>query len=202
LKKIIIIDYGMGNLFSIKSACEKVGLEVNLSNDENEIMRSDAVILPGVGSFTEAMKKIKAKKIDKMLKKYILTKKPIMGICLGMQLFFENSYEHKLTKGLGFIKGEVKLLDKNNYLNIGWHPVHKKKNHQITHNINDLSNMYFVHSYYCNPKNKDVILTETNYFKFSFCSSVQQENLFGFQFHPEKSGEMGLNFYYNLRNLI
>ena len=91
MKKIAIIDYGMGNIFSIKSACKKVGLNGSASDKENEIMRSDAAILPGVGSFCEAMKKIKSKKIDIILRKYILTKKPIIGICLGMHLFFENS---------------------------------------------------------------------------------------------------------------
>lgn len=202
LKKIAIIDYGMGNLFSIKSACKKVGLDGYLSDDKRNIMESDAVILPGVGSFFEAMNKIKIKKLDLILEKFQSTQKPMIGICLGMQLFFETSYEYKKTNGLGFIKGEVKKLDVDNHLNIGWHPIFKKKNHQIMKNINNQSCMYFVHSYYCKPADEKVILTETNYSNFNFCSSIQKSNLFGFQFHPEKSGEMGLNFYYNLKDLI
>tara|TARA_B100000963_G_scaffold359267_1_gene386062 strand:+ start:7187 stop:7795 length:609 start_codon:yes stop_codon:yes gene_type:complete len=202
LKNIAIIDYGMGNLFSIKSACKNVGLNGYLSYQENEIMKSDAIILPGVGSFYEAMGKIKARKLDVILKNFLKTKKPMIGICLGMQLFFEISYEQQKTEGLAFIKGEVKSLDANNYLNIGWHSILKKKKHLILNNINDLSRMYFVHSYFCVPSNKKTILTETKYLNKKFCSSIQHENIFGFQFHPEKSGELGLKFYHNLKNLI
>lgn len=202
MKKIAIIDYGMGNLFSIKSACKKVGLNGHLSDDERNIMKSDAVILPGVGSFFEAMNKIKIKNLDSILKKFQNTQKPIIGICLGMQLFFDKSYEYKETNGLGLIKGEVKKLSSNNHLNIGWHPIIKKKNHPIVKNINDKSHMFFVHSYYCKPIDNEIVLTETNYLGFSFCSSVQKSNIFGFQFHPEKSGENGLNFYYNIKELV
>ena len=192
----------MGNIFSIKTACEKTSFSGIISCDETEIMKSDAVILPGVGSFNSAMKKIKLKNLDKILNKFFLTKKPMIGICLGMQLFFEKSYEYSITKGLGFIKGEVNLIDKNNYLNIGWYKIKKKKNHKILENITDETHMYFVHSYACNPESENVILTETFYNNKRFCSSIQNENLFGFQFHPEKSGEKGLNIYYNLKNLL
>lgn len=202
MKSIAIIDYGMGNLFSIKSACKKVGLNGYLSDDESKIMESDAVILPGVGSFFEAMNKIKVKNLDLTLKKFKNTQKPVIGICLGMQLFFDRSYEYRETNGLGFIQGEVKKLSSDNYLNIGWYPIIKKKDHPIMNNINNKSHMYFVHSYHCNPVDKNVILTETNYMGLNFCSSIQKSNIFGFQFHPEKSGEKGLNFYYNIKELI
>jgi len=202
LKKIAIIDYGMGNIFSIKTACQKASLSGIISCDEKEIMKSDAVILPGVGSFNAAMKKIKLKNLDKTLNKFFLTKKPMIGICLGMQLFFEKSYEYSITKGLGLIKGEVNSIDKNNHLNIGWYEIKKKKSHKILENIPDETHMYFVHSYVCKPESEKVILTETFYNNNRFCSSIQNENLFGFQFHPEKSGEKGLNIYYSLKKLL
>ena len=202
MKKIGIIDYGLGNLFSIKSACDKVGMYGQLTDDKKTIMNSDAIILPGVGSFNEAMKKIRIKKLDQIIKDFFLTEKPVIGICLGMQLFFEKSYENTITEGLSLIKGDVKPFNLPKNLNIGWYPIIKKKDATIIDVVEDLSYMYFVHSYYCNPTNKNVIMTETNFLNFNFCSAVKYKNLYGFQFHPEKSGENGLKIYYNLKKLI
>jgi len=206
MKKIAIINYGLGNLFSIKSACNKVGMNGVLTDSEKIIMDSDAIILPGVGSFNEAMKKIKIKKLDIIIKSFFDTQKPVIGICLGMQLFFEKSYENKMTEGLKFIKGDVRSFNSNNKLNydlnIGWYSILKSKNDKIMKDIKDLSYMYFVHSYYCNPADENIILTKTKFNNFNYCSSIKYKNLYGFQFHPEKSGENGLNVYNNLKKIL
>ena len=119
-----------------------------------------------------------------------------------MQLFFDKSYENVTTEGLSLIKGDVKSFNLPSNLNIGWYSIKKKRDERILKSIEDSSYMYFVHSYYCNPLDKNNILTMSNFSNIDFCSSIKFKNLYGFQFHPEKSGENGLKIYYNLNKLI
>ncbi len=202
MKKIGIINYGLGNLFSIKSACAQVGMNGILVDEQKDLLNSDAIILPGVGAFNVAMDKIKKKKLNIFIKEFVKTNKPIIGICLGMQLFFDKSYENISTEGLGLIQGEVKFFNLSSSLNIGWYPIKKKKDEKILNSIKNLSHMYFVHSYYCDPKDKNNILSISNFSNIDFCSSIKFKNIYGFQFHPEKSGENGLKIYQNLKDLL
>lgn len=202
MKKIGIINYGLGNLFSIKSACAQVGMNGILVDEQKDLLNSDAIILPGVGAFNVAMDKIKKKKLNIFIKEFVKTNKPIIGICLGMQLFFDKSYENISTEGLGLIQGEVKFFNLSSSLNIGWYPIKKKRDEKILNSIKNLSHMYFVHSYYCDPKDKNNILSISNFSNIDFCSSIKFKNIYGFQFHPEKSGENGLKIYQNLKDLL
>jgi len=202
MKKVAVIDYGSGNLHSIISACKKIDLNVVVTDRKEVIMSSSGIILPGVGAFADAMKKIRSKKLDIIIKNFVNTGKPLMGICLGMQLLFDVSYEQKKTKGLGLIAGDVRPLNKlNNNLNIGWYKIIFSMKNKILNNISVNSKMYFVHSYICNPKDKKVIISKTKVNDIYFCSSINHKNLYGFQFHPEKSSEMGLQLYSNYKKI-
>jgi len=205
---VAIINYEMGNLYSVSSACSNAGLKSIISNEESIILKSKSIILPGVGSFKQAMENIKKKKLDNTLFNFFETGRPIIGICLGMQLFFERSDELGGSSGLGLIKGEVisngkSLFNKNNeHLNIGWNSIFFKKKNNLLKNCNNLSQMYFIHSYFCNPKNKEIITSESKINNNIFCSSISYRNIECFQFHPEKSGSEGLKIYFSLKDKI
>jgi imidazole glycerol-phosphate synthase subunit HisH len=201
---VAIIDYKLGNLHSVKSACDYVKLPSVITDDPEVILKSKAVILPGVGAFKEGMKYLQNSKLDLTIKKFIKTKKPFLGICLGMQLLFDHSEEFGHHPGLGVIKGKIVKfdfnLDKNyNYPipQIGWNKIYlenRKWKNTILEKNNNEDFMYFVHSYYAIPED-DCILSKTRYGGIEFCSSIQFENIFATQFHPEKSGKKGLNIY-------
>jgi len=204
-KKVAIIDYGMGNLFSVKLACEKVGFDSLITNDKPEILQADALILPGVGAFGDAMNALKKMDLAETIKEFIKSGKPFLGICLGMQLLMSESEEFGMHKGLDIIKGKVvKFSNKNEKVpQVGWNKIIKAKDwgNGLLKNVLNNEYMYFVHSFYCQPVEKEIILSKTNYAKIDYCSSFQKENIFACQFHPEKSGEKGLIIYENLANL-
>ena len=195
--KIRIINLGFNNTFSIFQAFKSLGCKVELSNKISK-KNFDLLILPGVGSFVEGMKSLKKQNFDNYIKDYVYANKKILGICLGMQLFFSESSEFKKTKGLNLIEGKVKTipLKENTIPHIGWSKIKKMKENNLFKNDNDF--FYFVHSYYCEPKNKDIILTNTKLKKLNFCSSVISNNIIGFQFHPEKSSLAGINLLKNV----
>jgi len=205
---VAIINYEMGNLYSVSSACNNAGLKSIITNEESTILKSKSIILPGVGCFKQAMENIKKKKLDKTLLIFFKTGKPIIGICLGMQLFFERSDELGGSNGLGLIKGEVisnskYFFNKNNeHLNIGWNEIFFQKKNNLLKNCNNSSRMYFIHSYFCKPKNKEIISSESKINDEIFCSSISYRNIECFQFHPEKSGKEGLKIYSSLKNKI
>ena len=207
-KFIAIIDYNMSNLFSVQAACANVGIKTIITNDYEQIMKSEAIILPGVGAYSEAMDKIKKLKLDYAIQKFLEKGKMIFGICLGMQLFFENSYEFGEVKGLGLIKGSVVKFDyksKNEFIktpHLGWNKINLKKNSVFFEGIHNQSYMYFVHSYYVNPTISSNIVSTTNYGGNYFCSSIEKENIFAVQFHPEKSGIDGLKMYLNIKQKL
>ena len=209
---VAIIDYKMSNLFSVQAACLKVGLSSVITSDKNEILDAKVAILPGVGAFGEAMKYLADSKLDDCIYRFVDTGKPFIGICLGLQLLFESSEEFGSFKGLGLIKGTVKKFQFHSFQSIkypvpqiGWNKIKQNSvswDKTLYDNIHDNDFMYFVHSFYVEPDDESIFLSKTIYGKTEYCSSVQQNNIFACQFHPEKSGMTGIKFYQNLKNLI
>jgi glutamine amidotransferase len=209
-KKIVIVDYGSGNLYSITQACKHFGFDPKLSFNADEILNADKVLLPGVGAFEGAMRQLQNMNLVSVLKDYVSKGKPLMGVCLGMQLLFEKSYEFGEHEGLGLVEGEIKRFP-SSYMNtkmriphIGWNKVFNKNSQWFDTPFKEFPDggmMYFVHSYYAQPSNSNDILSTTLYNDFEFCSSVRKENVYGFQFHPEKSGEEGLTVYKNFLSI-
>ena len=199
--KIAIIDYNMSNMFSIKNALDLLNYESIVTSDKNKILAADGIIIPGVGSYPEAMKELNRLNLPKTLEKFIITGKPLLGICLGFQLFLEESEEFETTKGLGFFKGRVRnFKDVSKGIkvpHIGWNNVIKNTNYRNTKDpiisLKNREHFYFVHSYFAETSDLNTIYLSTEYNGFSFTSSIVKGNIFGFQFHPEKSGKMGIN---------
>jgi len=205
-KNILILDFQLGNLFSVNQACENVGINAHISSDFHEIGKADGIILPGVGAFKEAMSNMKNLELINPLNDYVNSGKPLFGICLGLQLLFSESEEFGSGAGLNYIDGLVKSFSNSEKLeagakvpHIGWNRISESKSRDKTPlcEVKDNEYMYFVHSYFVEPANKEVILTETNYAGLTFCSSVYHKNIFATQFHPEKSGEKGISIYKN-----
>ena len=201
--KVGVLDLGINNLYSIYNCFVSCGYKTKLVSNKFEKQDIDLLVLPGVGSFKYAMKIIKKNNTDEEIKSFLEKKnKFIYGICLGMQLFFEESNEFGRTKGLSLIKGHVKKFAKKQIKlvpNIGWHKVNleNKKKFQSLNCKNKY--FYFVHSYFCSPKNRgDIFLSTKINNKFKFCSAIIKDNIIGTQFHPEKSGIDGINFIKNL----
>ena len=204
MKKISIVDYGCGNLLSIKRALEKIGHESEITDERKIILESDFLILPGVGAFENAMTLLKKKKLIEVLNEFVVDKKKrLLGICLGMQILLSKSYEMGNHKGLNFIKGEVvqiKKRTKNQMLkipHIRWNKIFSNKNsnqsEKLNFNLLDLR-YYFVHSFLAETKDSNYTLAYCKYYDVLVPSIVKYENILGCQFHPEKSGQNGLNF--------
>ncbi len=208
---IAIIDYGINNLFSVKRACDLLGFNSIITSDSNVINSSRSVILPGVGAFPYAMGNLKKMKLDRSILNFVDAGKPLMGICLGMQLLMESSIEFEETKGLGLVKGSTDKFNFDTYNmenysvpHVGWNKIYQDTenwDNTILEKVNDGDFMYFVHSYYIKPK-EDISLSLTKYGKVSYCSAFQKENIIGVQFHPEKSGNIGLNIYKKFIEMI
>ena len=208
MKKIAIVDFEGGNLFSVIQACKTIGLNPFITNNYHEILKSDGLILPGVGSFPHAMKVLNKKDLVIPIKDFISSKKPFMGICLGFQLLFSESDEFENPKGLDIIQGSVKKFNFNDKKikvpQIGWNKIYNKKdwdNSSLRH-VKQNEYMYFVHSYFVLPNDEKDILSFTNYEKFEYCSSIKKNNIFATQFHPEKSGIEGLKIYKEWSKLL
>ena len=199
--KIHIIDYDAGNIESIRNALKKIGCEPVTTNNPKDLFKAKAIIFPGQGSFPAARKKLNKNGIDKTLIELINNKMPFIGICLGLQLMFTNSEEGQCN-GLNLFKGTVpKIPDSVKVPHIGWNNVNFNKSHPIFNGIPDNSYFYFIHSYYVKPDNLDNIIAETNY-GVEFCSAYAYENYVGLQFHPERSGDYGLQIYQNFINKL
>jgi len=203
---ITIIDYGMGNLRSVQKAFEKYYSNVVVSSSRKDIIKADKIILPGVGAFKVAMDELKKRDLIEPIKDSIEKGKPFLGICLGLQLLFSESEEGGKIKGLDIIKGKVKRFKEKDGLkipHIGWNRIMAKgigHRADILNGVVDGSYMYFVHSYYAAPEDKNVILCETDYGR-DFTSGVCRDNVYGFQFHPEKSQTVGLKIVENFVDL-
>ena len=213
-KKVIIIDYQLGNLFSVKQACDTIGINAEISSDRADILNADALILPGVGAFIEAMNNLKRFELDTAIQEKVKSGTPIFGICLGQQLLFTESEEFGACKGLDLISGVIKRFPENfeerkiKVPHIAWNAIYKSKQDWETSALTELKNndfMYFIHSYYVKPTNGDCILTKTNYDGVEFCSFILKNNIFATQFHPEKSANKGISIYKNwalINNLL
>ncbi len=199
---LLVVDYGMGNLRSVSKALEKVGFKVKVSSDPEDVKRAEVLVLPGVGAFKNAMENLKRMGLLREILRHIEAGKPYMGICLGLQLLFERSYEFGETQGFGVLEGEVVLLPPRVKVpHIGWNQVWKKKNSDLLEGIKEGEYFYFVHSYHVVPKKDHVVLTTTDY-GIDFVSSVEYENIFAVQFHPEKSQRAGLKLLENFRRRL
>lgn len=192
---IAIADYGVGNLFSLKSSFAAIGADAVVTSDRAEIEKADRIILPGVGAFGDASKKLSESGLGDVLINEAQKGKPIMGICLGMQLLFDKSYEYGEYKGLGLIHGNIKPISDvipNNLKipHIGWNELSFKKESPINKYINDGDFVYFVHSFYAADCDEYIVATAE--YGVPLTATVQNKNVFGCQFHPEKSGETGL----------
>ena len=194
---IAIVDYGVGNLFSLKSSLSYIGADACVTGDGEKIKCADKIILPGVGAFGDAVKKLRDARLDEVIVSQAKKGKPIMGICLGMKLLFDKSFEYGEHSGLGLIKGEIRpisdVTDKSLKIpHIGWNSLKfTDKKSRIFRYINDGDFVYFVHSYYAANCDESVIANAE--YGANLTAAVQCGNVYGCQFHPEKSGKTGLN---------
>jgi len=196
-----IVDYNMGNLSSVKNAFLKYGIEVQVEGDANSLKEFDKLILPGVGAFGDAMEHLKERGLDEAVKEFAKSGKPLLGICLGMQLLFDKSEEFGSHLGLGLVPGEVRFFDKSKFQkrlkipHMGWNKLFKQKNSPLLKGLEESFYLYFVHSYHAVCDDRYAI--GKTFYGYEFASAVQKENVYGFQPHPEKSHNNGLKIIEN-----
>lgn len=206
ISKIAIIDYDAGNLYSVLHACNFVGLEAEITSDKKALQDASGAILPGVGAFGEAMANLKKLELIDPIKDFIASGKPFMGICLGYQLLFSESEEFGHHLGLDIVPGKVVRFPNKNSKNelirvpqIGWNTIYPAKDlawrDSYLKDIKANAYMYFVHSFYCKPRNPKDSLCLTNYEGVEYASAIKKDNLYALQFHPEKSGPEGIKIY-------
>jgi len=203
MARIAIIDYGVGNLRSVEKAFAATGCEAIVTDDELELRNAERLVLPGVGAFAACMKALSERGFDCLVRERVNAGTPLLGVCVGMQMLFEESDEFGSTPGLGFLKGRVQRFDEALVVpQVGWNRIHQRQRHPLFDGIADSSFFYFVHSYYCRPEDESVVVGETDY-GVKYASIVAQGELCGVQFHPEKSQTVGLrllqNFALNVR---
>jgi glutamine amidotransferase len=199
---ITIIDYGAGNLFSVRKAIEYFDVDVAISDNSEDILNAEGLILPGVGAFGWGMKLLEEKRLCEPIREAVDKGVPLLGVCLGLQLLFEESEESPEVSGLGLIRGRVKRLPNDLPLpHIGWNQVKIIKETRIFKGISQDSFFYFVHSYYGEPLDRDSVCGITEY-GIEFPSVICKENIFAVQFHPEKSSSEGLKIYKNFLEVV
>jgi glutamine amidotransferase len=213
---VAVVDYGLGNLFSIQQACRAVGLEAEVTRDASAMVSADGLILPGVGAFGDAMETLRRLNLASVICKAAETGKPLVGICLGLQLLMEVSHEFGHHEGLGLIPGEVVRLEDPTedgrvlkVPQVGWNRIAAPGMAgagawagTLLEGVAEGEFMYFVHSFIVVPADHSVVLSNTRYGDIEFCSSVRKGNIFACQFHPERSGRKGLRVYENLREIL
>lgn len=203
MKMIAIIDYDAGNLKSVEKALQHLGGEVVITRNHDEIEKADKVILPGVGAFGDAMEKLHHYQLVDTIKKVVAKKTPLLGICLGLQLLFERSDETDGVEGLSILKGEiVRIPDKEGLKipHIGWNSLHLTKDSKLFKGLDQDSYVYFVHSYYLRAECAEDVVATTDY-STTLDVAVEKENVYACQFHPEKSGDIGLMILKNFANI-
>ncbi|QUH24999.1 imidazole glycerol phosphate synthase subunit HisH [Serpentinicella alkaliphila] len=199
---IAIVNYGMGNLRSVQKAFETVGYDAIVTYEKEDIKNSKAIVIPGVGAFYDAMNNLKNLGLDEVIREEVSTGKPFLGICLGMQILFSYGYEVEKSEGLNVITGDiVKIPEGNKIPHMGWNNLNIKFESSILKGADPQSYFYFVHSYYAKPQSKDVVIATTDY-GIEIPAIVQKDNIFGIQFHPEKSSSTGLKILKNFGELI
>jgi imidazole glycerol-phosphate synthase subunit HisH len=200
---IAIIDYGMGNLRSVQKGFEKVGASALITSDPAQVAAADKVVLPGVGAFEDAIGELRRLQLDRPVIDAVESGKPFLGICLGLQLLFDVSYENGRHQGLGVVRGEVlrfELPKDYSVPHMGWNQLAIRKPTPLLRGLDDGTYVYFVHSYYVAPEDKSVVAAETDY-GGPFCSMIAFNNVFATQFHPEKSQSDGLRILKNFAEL-
>lgn len=198
---IAIIDYDAGNIKSVEKALQKLGQDVVITRDAEEILRADKVILPGVGAFGDAMVNLKKYQLDDVIRQVVEKGTPFLGICLGLQLLFERSDESRGVDGLGILKGEICKIPENGELKIphmGWNSLHLQNEGRLFQGLEEDAYVYFVHSYYLKAEEEEIVKATTNY-SVEIHASVEKGNVFACQFHPEKSSDVGLQI---LKNFV
>ena len=193
---IAIVDYGVGNLFSLRSSFAMIGVEAEVTGDADRLRAADRIVLPGVGAFADAAAKLRAAGLDRVLTEEAAKGKILLGICLGMQMLFDVSHEFGVHPGLGLIGGEVvpmagRIPPELKIPHIGWNALHFKKEHPLFRYIREGDAVYFVHSYFADNCREHVLATAE--YGAELTAAVGKNNVLGCQFHPEKSGEVGLN---------
>jgi glutamine amidotransferase len=195
--QVAIIDYGVGNLRSVEKAFAATGCAAVISSDENTLSKAERLVLPGVGAVAACMYALTERGFDKLVQERVAAGTPLLGVCVGMQLLFEESEEFGTTSGLRLLRGRVRRFSKDLVVpQVGWNQIRQRVAHPLFEGIADAAFFYFVHSYYCEPAAGEVILGETDY-GAAYASVVARENLFGVQFHPEKSQTAGLRLLSN-----
>ena len=201
---IAIIDYGMGNLRSVQKGFERVGIRAGITREISDIVGADGVVLPGVGAFSACMENLRSFGLIEPIRQVVRQKKPFLGICLGLQLLFTESEEFGIQKGLDLLPGRVVGFRTNNGLKIphmGWNQIEKRKETPFLDGLSTGDSVYFVHSFYVVPDDGSLVATTTDY-GASFVSSVATDHLFGCQFHPEKSQDLGLRILENFGRFV
>jgi len=195
---VAIIDYGVGNLRSVEKAFAATGHDALVTSDEEELRRASRLVLPGVGAFAACMSALRDHGLVNLVREQVAVGKPLLGVCVGMQMLFEESEEFGTSEGLGFLEGRVRRFDDTNHVvpQVGWNQIRQRKAHRLFAGIEDEAFCYFVHSYYCEPASDDVIVGETDY-GVQYASVVAKGNVCGVQFHPEKSQAVGLKMLAN-----
>jgi len=194
---LAIIDYGVGNLRSVEKAFAAMDCEAIISGDESVLRKAERLVLPGVGAFGACMRALKQRGFDRLVKERVSKGTPLLGVCVGMQILFDESEEFGSTRGLGLLRGSVRRFSGDLVVpHVGWNRIQQTRSHQLFEGVEEGSFCYFVHSFYCEPSDQRVVMGETEY-GVRYASVVAEGNVCGVQFHPEKSQEVGLRM---LRN--
>jgi glutamine amidotransferase len=197
---VAIIDYGVGNLRSVEKAFAATGCDAIVSGDEKVLREAQRLVLPGVGAFAACMKALKERGFDRLVREKVSEGTPLLGVCVGMQMLFEESDEFGSTPGLGLLKGTVRRFGNELVVpQVGWNRIDQKREHALFEGVEDRPFCYFVHSFYCQPSDEEVVVGETEYGQ-RYASVVAQGNVCGVQFHPEKSQDVGLRMLRNFGN--
>ena len=197
MSQVAIIDYGVGNLRSVEKAFAATGCEAIVTADENELRNAQRLVLPGVGAFGACMKALTERGFDRLVLEKAREGTPLLGVCVGMQLLFDESDEFGATNGLGLLRGKVRRFENDLVVpHVGWNRIHQKQQHPLFDGVVDGSFCYFVHSFYCEPADETVVAGETEYGS-RYASVVAEKNICGVQFHPEKSQDVGLQMLKN-----
>ena len=199
---IAIIDYGVGNLRSVEKAFAATGNPATVSGDESVLRRAKGLVLPGVGAFAACMKELSTRGFDALVRERVMKGTPLLGVCVGMQMLFEESDEFGKSSGLGLLPGRVRRFSDDLVVpHVGWNQVRKASVHPLLGSIEDNAFFYFVHSYYCEPNDETMVVGETDY-GLSYASVVAHGDLYGVQFHPEKSQAVGLQLLNNFAHRV
>ncbi|HSB26794.1 MAG TPA: imidazole glycerol phosphate synthase subunit HisH [Pyrinomonadaceae bacterium] len=201
MTEVAIVDYGVGNLRSVEKAFASVGCSASVSGDPNVLRTANRLVLPGVGAFAACMNALRRSRLDEVVMARAREGTPLLGVCVGMQMLFDESDEFGRSVGLGLIRGRVRRFSEELVVpQVGWNQIHQTRQHQLFEDVPNDSFCYFVHSYFCEPADDEVVVGSTEY-GVSYASVVAQVNVCGVQFHPEKSQAVGLQMLANFARL-